>query len=1228
MSTITWLHLSDLHFKEGEQSRWDENIVLKALLKDLKARMDEDGLRPDFIVVTGDIAFSGEPAEYALAGAFLGELRGVTGVPGERVFVVPGNHDISRRAISPGARAIAGSLDNRAAVSELLTTEEDRRLVFRRLRNYRDFLGSSLGHLPAGDEHFSYTRQLEIAGRTLAVLGLNSAWLAYGGDDDRGQLALGERQVRPALEAARAADLVIGMMHHPFDWLRDFDRDDCEALLMDGCDFMLHGHLHRGGLLSLQTPDAAAMLIAGGACYETRQYPNSYNLVRLDLERREGTVYLRTYSDRQGGFWTGDSLTYKNVPDGEFSFLLPKAQSTARSRKKSGAPEASPGHVSDAEQRRLEMSYLRRVQEDANPLPLAIIDPRAVERSRLQTMELLRVYVALNTETRVPVEEDVRPAKGRRAERGMQERETRPLAVLEAASRERQMVLLGDPGGGKSTFLNYVALCLAGARLEQAGEPGNLPGDGWLAKLEPAWTHGPLLPLHVTLRRFARSAWCDGTADGLWSYICEVLDGRGMGGLAPHLRELLLEGGVLVLLDGLDEVSDPDQRETVRNAVADFAATHNHPANRYLVTCRVYAYLDPCCQLDRFPVHRLAPLEPEQSDAFIESWYRKVCRLRWKDEHEAAELTRRLQEAIRRADLAVLARNPLQLTMMTSLHYSRGRLPDDRVDLYKEMVELLLVRWQEGRLGESGGVIRALSYGDLESALERVAFVAHQAQGGKEGTAEISEGVLLSVLKDYLGGSWNRAKELADYIRERAALLLERGTGLYTFPHRSYQEYLAGSYLAVQPDFPDQMAALVRESYTQWREVALWAASVAARSKKMPHIAVDVAAALRPDDLPADPVSDIDWRLAGLCGEVLVEAGLSYVAGQPRHRLVLARSREWLAHLAEQGALSPIERSQFADVLGQLGDPRPGVGLRPDGLPDIAWSDPIPAGEFIMGDTKRTDEMAFDDEKPRHTEMIAASYRISRYPVTNGQFEAFVRDGGYTEKWQRCWTNEGWEWKRDRAGPDKEGGVFDLPNHPVVRVSWYEAWAFSQWLSEAVGEPVSLPTEAQWERAARGTDGRRYPWDGDITPDHANFALNVWTTTAVGIFPKGASPCGALDMSGNVWEWCLTKWRGSYREPEDYAPKGDDLRVLRGGSFLSDAGVVRCAVRYRRYPFFRYRYFGFRVVSTMTQGSGYSGLWDSEALQSGRWEICRRDAETNVNPPREASQEPQAPCGR
>ena len=188
---------------------------------------------------------------------------------------------------------------------------------------------------------------------------------------------------------------------------------------------------------------------------------------------------------------------------------------------------------------------------------------------------------------------------------------------------------------------------------------------------------------------------------------------QGLADFAPHLRQRLLDGGVLVLLDGLDEVADPSPARVVRDAVADFAATYDSGANRYLVTCRGYAYQDPCCQFDRFAMYTLAAFEQEQINRFIGCWYAEACRLGWKDATEARELGRILQAASARPDLAPLAGNPLQLAMMASLHFSWGRLPDDRAELYPEMVRLLLVRWQEARLGEEAGVTQTISAGDL-----------------------------------------------------------------------------------------------------------------------------------------------------------------------------------------------------------------------------------------------------------------------------------------------------------------------------------------------------------------------------------------------------------------------------------------------------------------------------------------------------------------------------------
>jgi formylglycine-generating enzyme required for sulfatase activity len=133
---------------------------------------------------------------------------------------------------------------------------------------------------------------------------------------------------------------------------------------------------------------------------------------------------------------------------------------------------------------------------------------------------------------------------------------------------------------------------------------------------------------------------------------------------------------------------------------------------------------------------------------------------------------------------------------------------------------------------------------------------------------------------------------------------------------------------------------------------------------------------------------------------------------------------------------------------------------------------------------------------------------------------------------------------------------------------------------------VQLPSEPQWEKAARGGDGRIYPWGDGPDPERASYSdTGIGATSAVGCFPGGASPYWVEDLSGNVWEWCRTKWKDNYEDYEDDNDlRGDDLRVVRGGAFLSSTGGVRCAVRSRDDPYSRNSYLGFRLVASRASG--------------------------------------------
>lgn len=233
----------------------------------------------------------------------------------------------------------------------------------------------------------------------------------------------------------------------------------------------------------------------------------------------------------------------------------------------------------------------------------------------------------------------------------------------------------------------------------------------------------------------------------------------------------------------------------------------------------------------------------------------------------------------------------------------------------------------------------------------------------------------------------------------------------------------------------------------------------------------------------------------------------------------------------------------------------------------------IPAGPFWMG----SDE--YDSVKPKHQVTLPA-FLIARFPITNVQYSAFVQDKGYDQ--QKLWTPAGWEWrsKNKIAGPQSYGGAFDLANHPAVGVSWYEAIAFCRWLSARTGQPLRLPTEAEWEKAARGSQGLEYPW-GKWEGDRANTnEAGINATSAVGAFsPAGDSPYDVADMAGNVWEWCQSLLKPyPYKADDREKPDISGYRVLRGGSWDVNQFYARCACRRDLYPVGRNIDVGFRIV--------------------------------------------------
>src|SRR5574341_452125 len=264
--------------------------------------------------------------------------------------------------------------------------------------------------------------------------------------------------------------------------------------------------------------------------------------------------------------------------------------------------------------------------------------------------------------------------------------------------------------------------------------------------------------------------------------------------------------------------------------------------------------------------------------------------------------------------------------------------------------------------------------------------------------------------------------------------------------------------------------------------------------------------------------------------------------------------RDHLIHLLTLPITSHLRRAAIGDWLALHGDPRPGIGLREDGLPDLEWC-AEPAGQVLLRDSKEP--------------VLVERFYIARYPVTWAQYRIFLDadDGHADPQW--------WDGLQRRAEYERE--AIKINNYPAQEVSWYDAVAYCRWLSAHLGYAVRLPAEWEWQHAASGGDSDAvFAWGNRWLSMAANTRESLLRrVTAVGLYPLGGSPTGALDMCGTVLEWCSNEWRGSTQVAES----GARPRVLKGGSWFLTRESARIHYSVGEDPYYRFNSVGFRLAS-------------------------------------------------
>ena len=842
-------------------------------------------------------------------------------------------------------------------------------------------------------------------------------------------------------------------------------------------------------------------------------------------------------------------------------------------------------------------AYLHHLYSEARRLALDGIDRESAGEGKEVAMPLDAIYTVLLT-TQLEEEERTGAAKELIAlRRGDQT--PRKRSALAQLNRHKRLVLLGAPGSGKSTFVNFVTLCLAGDALGDhdvnlALLTAPLPEDLDRARRDQKetpprqpWDHAGLIPVRVILRHFAAHGLpgptAKATANHLWRYICDELNAAAVGDFADELQAELRQDGGIILLDGLDEVPDADQQRAQLKAVINaFAGTYRKC--RILITSRPYAYHQEDWTLDGFVDTMLAPFSDAQIRLFVERWYQQVAVARSYKADDATGRAERLKRAIFTGErLHALAEQPLLLTLMAGLHAWHGSdLPDRREELYKEAVDLLLNRWERQRVENRRDGTQLLQPSLQEylqvgreailALLEKLAFDVHAGQPSLEGCADIERDKLILGLVEISKNKAVNSGELINYLSQRAGLLLPEGNTLYRFPHRTFQEYLAACYLtSPRVKYPKAIGTLLRDEPERWREIVLLAAAKAGRG----HVSLVwslVNTICRV--VPTAPVfTHADAWGAQLGGQALLEA-VPLDELDPTEQQSLQRVREGLLYLMRSADFEPPERALAGRTLAGLGDPRfnKAAWYLPDD-PMLGFV-PMPPGTFTMGEGEDAHQVTLPD------------FYIARYPVTVAQFRAYLEATGKQPRWSR--------------------GLDDPANHPMRYITWHEATRYCAWLTETLhtwaetpaplaaklqqGWQIMLPSEAEWERAARGltvpeqgpsgregtvkpraATGRLYPWEGNVVDvNRANYnATGIGTTSAVGCFPAGGTPEGVEELSGNVWEWTRSRYL-DYPYPSDaqgrserekFQAEDEDLFVIRGGGYGSGDQNMRAPAR-------------------------------------------------------------------
>jgi len=699
-----------------------------------------------------------------------------------------------------------------------------------------------------------------------------------------------------------------------------------------------------------------------------------------------------------------------------------------------------------------------------------------------------------------------------------------------------RVALLGEPGAGKTFALQRIALELAQQSLDDPERA---------------------LPLFVPL-----NDWTDADIS------LEAFSSESLGELGPYWRQLRDTDRAVLLLDAMNEIPS-GQRTGKASQIKDLIGDKRWAG--VVVSCRehdfeqsLHLHLNKLCvrPLDPWQIraYTRAYMGDEEGEAcfwqivggksvqeVLDIWLQAGASEQqfWtaddipRDKPDVYSKTTaehdRLLRDLRhdKRHLIRMACNPFLLYMLVEIFRTQRHLPASRSKLFTTFVINLAEKTRQ-----QWNARRELDIPSNETLNQSLQALALRLQGYQSAQdTEAQTRIMRSDCEDLLDDT------LLAFALD-SSLLVQSGPSI-GFQHQLIQETLAapGLWQAIQAG--NYAASELWPAECWWQRNG-WEVTLDLLGESLDSVEQQQLLQWMADANP-------DYASA------LAEQWDVHFDGQ----FLLKHQTRWLSKITDT-AEHPHARAAAARALGRWNlDTRTGVGLTPDGLPDIHWL--LIAGE------------PFYYQNESETKILPA-FAMSRYLVTNAQYQTFIDDRGYED--------DGWWHGLSTRLEAPAAGRWQESNSPREVVSWYEAVAFCRWLSARTGRDIQLPTEQHFERVARGPNWRPqsgdkdFPWHGAMVSGIANIretgkagTLSLQRTSAVGVYPQGASVEGVEDLAGNLWEWCLNE----HGKPENTSLDGDRARALRGGSWVQPGHFCRSSFRYRNGPGARDDSVGFRL---------------------------------------------------